>query len=201
MLVVVDYGMGNLHSLMYALNRVDLKATVSADPEVIKNATALIIPGVGAFKDAIDLLDSSGLSLLIKEHAKKGTYILGICLGMQLLFEKSYEFGCFDGLGLIKGSIDKLNVDLKVPHMGWNSLVLKNKNDPILKYIKDGEYVYFVHSFYKPVDEFTIAYAEYETNVSGIVRSNNVYGMQFHPEKSSDVGERLLKGFKEMITS
>ena len=203
MIAIVDYGCGNLYSLQCSLNFLNLESKITSDPEDIKSADKIILPGVGAFGDAVELLKKSGLDEVVKSEAAKGKYILGICLGMQLLFEKSFEYGEHKGLGLIKGEVcplsDDIKTDLKIPHMGWNSLDIKNINDPIFKYTKNGDYVYYVHSFYaKNCDEALLATSEYEVLVAGLVKNKNVYGAQFHPEKSGDVGLNLLKAFAEL---
>lgn len=203
MIAIVDYGCGNLYSLQCSLNFLNLETVVTSDPEVIKSANKIILPGVGAFGDAVELLRKSGLDEVVKSEAAKGKYILGICLGMQLLFDKSYEYGEHTGLGLIKGEVcplsDDIKSDIKIPHMGWNSLCINDITDPIFKYTKNGDYVYYVHSFYaKNCDEALLAYSEYEIKVPGLVKNKNVYGAQFHPEKSGDVGLNLLKAFAEL---
>ena len=197
--VIIDYGMGNLASVERAFEKLGVDVKISSREEDLRNAKSLILPGVGAFRDAIKLLDESGLSKVIKEEVAKGKYLIGICLGMQLLYDKGYEYGDYDGLGLIKGTIEYLDVKLKVPHMGWNNLKF-NKQDPILKYIKEDDYVYFVHSYYAISDNSELlAYSEYEKNVPAIVRKKNVYGIQFHPEKSGETGLNILKAYKEII--
>lgn len=203
MIAIVDYGCGNLYSLQCSLNFLNLESVITSDPEVIKSADKIILPGVGAFGDAVELLKSSGLDEVVKNEAAKGKYILGICLGMQLLFEKSYEYGEHNGLGLIKGDVcplsNDIKSDLKIPHMGWNSLNISDINDSIFKYTKNGDYVYYVHSFYaKNCDEALLATSDYEVSVPGLVKNKNVYGAQFHPEKSGDVGLNLLKAFAEL---
>lgn len=203
MIAIVDYGCGNLYSLQCSLNFLNLESVITSDPEIIKKADRIILPGVGAFGDAVDLLSKSGLDEVVKAEAKKGKYILGICLGMQLLFDKSYEYGEHKGLGLVKGEVcplsDDIKGDLKIPHMGWNSLSVKDINDPIFKYTKNGDYVYFVHSFYaKNCDKALLATSDYEVSVPALVKNGNVYGAQFHPEKSGDVGLNLLKAFAEL---
>ena len=203
MIAIVDYGCGNLYSLQCSLNFLNLETVVTSDPEVIKSADKIILPGVGAFGDAVKLLNNSGLAEVVKKEAAKGKYILGICLGMQLLFEKSFEYGEHTGLGLIKGEVcplsDDIKSDIKIPHMGWNSLCINDITDPIFKYTKNGDYVYYVHSFYaKNCDEALLAYSDYEVTVPGLVKNKNVYGAQFHPEKSGDVGLNLLKAFAEL---
>lgn len=203
MIAIIDYGVGNLFSLESSLKAIGAKTVVSGDPEVIKSADKLILPGVGAFEDAAKKLKSSGLDEIIKKETEKGKPLLGICLGMQMLFDKSYEFGCFEGLGLIKGEIrpisERIPEGLKIPHIGWNALKFTKNDCPIFKYIKDGDYVYFVHS-YSAVgcDDDIVAYTEYGADLTAAVAKGNVYGCQFHPEKSSDVGLAILKAFNEL---
>lgn len=202
MTAIVDYGCGNLFSISRSLEKLGISCTITGDRDIIASADKIILPGVGAFEDAAKKLEESGLGDFLKELAAQGKYILGICLGMQLLFEKSYEYGCHNGLGLIKGSIvsfeGKIDRSLKIPHMGWNKLS-KVKDDPILRYAGENDYVYFVHSYYgTDCDSNIICTAEYDVAVPAIVRENNVYGMQFHPEKSGDRGLLLLKAFCEM---
>ena len=191
--------MGNLASVQRAFEKLEVDVKISNKEEDLREAKSLILPGVGAFRDAIELLDESGLSSVIKEEALSGKYIIGICLGMQLLYEESHEYGAYKGLGLINVSIEYLDVNLKIPHMGWNNLKF-NKQDPILKYIKEDEYAYFVHSYYAVSDNSEVlAYADYEKKVPAIVRKNNVYGIQFHPEKSGETGFNILRAYKEII--
>ncbi len=202
MIAIVDYGCGNLFSISSSAKALGLDVVVTGDAEKIKNADRIILPGVGAFEDAINKLRSSGLADVIIEEAKNGKPILGICLGMQLLFDKSYEYGEFEGLGLIKGEICPFEGDidksLKIPHMGWNKLIFK-ANNPIFKYISDGDYMYFVHSYYgKKCEESLLAVSEYDVLVPAVVNNKNVYGMQFHPEKSGEKGLLLLKAFSEI---
>ncbi|OEF99561.1 imidazole glycerol phosphate synthase, glutamine amidotransferase subunit [Vulcanibacillus modesticaldus] len=197
--IIIDYGLGNIGSLEKAFNSLGIETKVSSNLDEIKNANSIILPGVGAFRDAINSLNDMNLIPAIKEHVDQGKYLLGICLGMQLLYEKSYENGEFEGLGLISGNVEMLDIDLKVPHMGWNNLKFA-KNDEILKYIKEDDYVYFVHSYYvNSTNEELIAYTEYGKIIPSIVRKQNVYGMQFHPEKSGQVGLNLLKAYGELI--
>ena len=197
--VILDYNVGNLDSVLKGFERVGIKAIVSKDIDVIKNATSLILPGVGAFKESMDSLNASGLVPTIMEHINKGKYLLGICLGMQLLYEDSYEFGYHKGLGVIKGSIKKIEGNVKIPHMGWNNLRF-NKEDKILKYIKEDDYVYFVHSYYvSSNNEELLVYTNYGPLIPAIVRRGNVYATQFHPEKSGEVGLKILKAYGEMI--
>lgn len=197
--IIIDYGLGNIDSVKRAFKKAGIETKVSKDIDEIKNCNSIILPGVGAFRDAIDSLTNMNLIPVIKEQVEKGKFIIGICLGMQLLYDKSYENGEYEGLGLIEGTIEKIDVDLKIPHMGWNN-IKSHKNDPILKYINEDEYVYFVHSYYaKSKNEELVAYANYGINVPAIVRKNNIYGIQFHPEKSSQVGLKILKAYREMI--
>lgn len=200
MIAIVDYGMGNLRSVENALDFLGIQSIITSDKETILNSDGIILPGVGAFPDAIDNIKEAGLDKVLKEAVNKGKPLLGICLGMQLLFEESDEVKLSKGLGFLKGRIEKLNIDLKVPHMGWNSLNME-KESPILNGIKKGSHVYFVHSYYAVTGEEGIlnAYADYGVKVPGIVSKGNVYGIQFHPEKSGEIGLRMLKNFGEMI--
>ena len=202
MVAIVDYGVGNLFSLQCSLNAIGAEVTVTADPEVLKSADQVLLPGVGAFGDAADKLRSTGLDKVLKELAAAGKPLLGICLGMQLLFEKGYEYGEHEGLGLIKGSVVPMEgvipADLKIPHIGWNALKFKNPS-PLFRNIKDGDCVYFVHSFYAAdCDENVIATAEYGAELTAAVASKNVFGCQFHPEKSGTVGLEILKAFTQL---
>lgn len=208
MIAVIDYGVGNLFSLLSSLNYVGLDTKLTNDIEEIKNAKGIILPGVGAFRDAIGNLEKYGLKETLISEAKKGKPFLGICLGMQMLFEKSYEYGEYEGLGLINGTVEEIkkyiskNSDLKIPHMGWNSLAINDgfKDDKILKDVDNNEYVYYVHSYFAKTDiKNIVAYSEYGTKIPGIVKNENVYGMQFHPEKSGDTGLKLLKNWGELI--
>lgn len=197
--IIIDYGLGNLESLNIALNKAGIQAKISRRKDEIEKADSLILPGVGAFRDAVSSLKELNLIPPIKKHVNRGKFLAGICLGMQLLYEKSYEYGEYEGLGLIKGSISKLDIGLKVPHMGWNNLKF-SKDDEVLKYIKEDDYVYFVHSYYaNSSNEELVAYAEYEKKIPAIVRKNNIYGFQFHPEKSAQAGFNLLMAYGEMI--
>ena len=208
MIAVIDYGVGNLFSLLSSLNYVGLDTKLTYNIEEIKNAKGIILPGVGAFRDAIGNLEKYGLKETLINEAKKGKPFLGICLGMQMLFEKSYEYGEYEGLGLINGTVEEIkkyipeNSDLKIPHMGWNSLAINDgfKDDKILKDVDNNEYVYYVHSYFAKTDmKNIVAYSEYGTKIPGIVKNENVYGMQFHPEKSGDTGLKLLKNWGELI--
>ena len=208
MIAVIDYGVGNLFSLLSSLNYVGLHTKLTNDIEEIKNANGIILPGVGAFRDAIGNLEKYGLKETLISEARKGKPFLGICLGMQMLFEKSYEYGEYEGLGLINGTVEEIkkyipeNSDLKIPHMGWNSLIINErfKDDKILKDVDNNEYVYYVHSYFTKTDmKNIVTYSEYGTKIPGIVKNENVYGMQFHPEKSGDTGLKLLKNWGELI--
>lgn len=203
MIVIIDYGVGNLHSIKSALDYLKIENKVSKDVDEILNADGLILPGVGAFGDAMENLTNTGLIPTIRKFVESGKKLLGICLGAQLLYEKSFELGEYEGLGFIKGEVipfkGLIDKELKIPHMGWNELIF-NKNDKILKYIKEKEQVYYVHSYFiKSEGTEVIASSEYDINVPGIVCYENIYGMQFHPEKSGTTGLNLLKAFGELI--
>lgn len=202
MIAIVDYGVGNLFSLQSSLAAIGAAAVVTADPELFRAADKIILPGVGAFGDAVQKLRESGLANLIKELASAGKPLLGICLGMQLLFEKSYEFGEFEGLGLIPGVVrpiaEVIPADCKIPHIGWNALHFTRKS-PLFAHISDGDCVYFVHSFYAAdCEEHVLATAEYGAELTAAVAKDNVYGCQFHPEKSGAVGLAILKAFADL---
>lgn len=204
MIAVINYGVGNLFSLVGSLEHLGIEAVVTSDAETIKKADRIILPGVGAFADAKQKLIDTGLVPVLNEEVKKGKPLLGICLGMQMLFKKSYEYGEHEGLGYIKGEVCQLNndisSDLKVPHIGWNKLIIKDKSNPMLKYTNEGDYVYYVHSFYaKNCDDALVAYSEYGVNVPGLVNHKNVFGAQFHPEKSGKVGLDMLRAFNEVV--
>ena len=201
MIAIVDYGVGNLFSLNCSLAAIGAEVTVTSNPEVLRNADHILLPGVGAFGDAAQKLRSNGLDQVLVQLAKQGKPLLGICLGMQLLFEKSYEYGEHTGLGLIPGQVvpmaGKIPAELKIPHIGWNAL-RKQQDHPLLKYIREGDCVYFVHSYYAAnCDEAVIASAEYGKELTAAVAYRNVYGCQFHPEKSGPVGLAILKAFLE----
>lgn len=202
MISIVDYGVGNLFSLKCSLAAIGEEVTVTGDPQALRRSGKLILPGVGAFQDAADKLRSTGLDALIREEAARGKPILGICLGMQLLFEKSYEFGEHRGLGLIPGTVVPMAgfipEALKIPHIGWNALRLR-KESPLFRYIQDGDFVYFVHSFFAAqCDGYVIADTEYGQNLTAAVQKENVYGCQFHPEKSGNVGLNILRAFAQL---
>ena len=203
MIAIVDYGVGNLFSLASSVKSLGLEVTITRDAAELRAADHILLPGVGAFADAMDKLTATGLVPVLKEETKH-TPLLGICLGMQLLFDKSYEFGEHEGLGLIPGQVCPLAEDLtdpalKIPHIGWNALDITRPDDPLFRYVQNGEYVYYVHSFYaKDCAASTLATSEYSIPVTGAVRRGLVYGTQFHPEKSGDTGLRLLKAFAEL---
>ena len=202
MIAIVDYGVGNLFSLSRSLAYVGADVCVTGDREKIKRADKILLPGVGAFGDAIKKLRAACLDEVLVSEAKKGKPILGICLGMQLLFDKSFEYGEHTGLGLIKGQIrpiaDKIEKNLKVPHIGWNSLEFTEKKSELFKYIHDGDFVYFVHSYYAAdCEQSVIANAEYGAKLTAAVQNGNVYGCQFHPEKSGKTGLAILRAFCE----
>ena len=201
MIAIIDYGVGNLFSLRSSLNKIGADTVVTADPAVIAQADKLILPGVGAFADAAKKLKDSSLDKVIKAEAAAGKPIMGICLGMQMLFEKSYEYGEHEGLGLLKGSVipmeGSIPANLKIPHIGWNALKFE-KDSKLFKYIKEGDCVYFVHSFYASgCEDSLIATAEYGRDLTAAVAKDNVMGCQFHPEKSGDVGLNILRAFCE----
>lgn len=206
MVAIVDYGVGNLFSLKCSFASLGADVVVTDDPAVLKNADHIILPGVGAFGDAAEKLQRSGLVEVIKERAANGTPLLGICLGMQLLFETSYEYGKHEGLGLLKGSVKPIadvlpSTEYKIPHIGWNALRFKRSN-PLFSHIQEGDCVYFVHSYYATdCDDSVIATAEYGAELTAAVASGNVYGCQFHPEKSGTVGLNILKAFVELTES
>lgn len=197
---IIDYGMGNLRSVEKAFQYLGCEAKIIDEVKMIRDADALVLPGVGAFPDAMELLNKKGFSNAIKEEVKKGKLILGICLGMQLLFDKSYEVKEVDGLHLLKGEIKEIKTNLKVPHIGWNSLIIR-KNVPLLKKIKNGDNVYFVHSYYltNGDEEDIYAITEYGIEIPAVVCKDNIFSCQFHPEKSGDVGLQILKNFAELI--
>ena len=200
MIAIVDYGAGNIFSVKNALDYLGLENRLTSDKEFIKSADEIILPGVGAFPSAMKMLENSGLVETIKSEATKKPF-LGICLGMQLIFEKGYEFEECDGLGLIKGSVRKMeNTDLIITHMGWNKLEILN-NCKLLDGLGDNEYVYFVHSYKAECDDKNIsAYCEYGGRVPALVHDGKyVYGAQFHPEKSGETGLKILKNFGGLI--
>ena len=201
MIAILDYGVGNLFSLKSSFGVIGAEAVVTADPAVIRKADRLILPGVGAFADAAEKLRQSGLDRVLTEEAAKGKPLMGICLGMQLLFERSFEYGEHEGLGLLKGEIrpiaEQIPQGLKIPQMGWNGLIIKRES-PLLRYTREGDFVYFVHS-YSAVgcDDSLLAVTEYGAELTACVGKGNVFGCQFHPEKSGNVGLNILRAFCE----
>lgn len=206
MIAIIDYGVGNLFSLTASLRYLGAEVKVTGEKKDIEAADRIILPGVGAFADAKKKLDQTGLVDTILEQTGNGKPLLGICLGMQLLFEESHEYGVHKGLGLIKGTIASIDADLKsagieglkVPHIGWNALEFDTQ-EPLFRHNKPGDHVYYVHSFYgKDCEESTIAVSQYGIPITGAVRSGKVYGTQFHPEKSGEAGLNILKAFMEV---
>ena len=202
MIAIVDYGVGNLFSLISSFKKIGADITVTSDPNVISAADGIILPGVGAFEDAARKLRESGLDKVIINETKNGKKLMGICLGMQMLFEKSYEYGEHDGLGLLKGKIvpmkGSIPANLKIPHIGWNALHF-TRESALFKYINKDDCVYFVHSFYATdCDDSVIATAEYGKELTAAVQNGNIMGCQFHPEKSGMVGLNILRAFCEM---
>lgn len=203
MVAIIDYGVGNLFSLSSSFHAIGQEAVVTSDVATIEAAERIILPGVGAFADAMEKLRRSGLDRVLIEQARQGKPIMGICLGMQMLFDKSFEYGEHAGLGLIRGTIqpiaDVIDPALKIPHIGWNALHFVKKDCPLFRYIREGDYVYFVHSFYAAHCEAAlVATAEYSVDLTAAVQQENVYGCQFHPEKSGDIGLKILKAFCEL---
>ena len=204
MIAIIDYGVGNLFSLCSSLKSIGAEAVVTPDPAVIRAADRIILPGVGAFADAAEKLRATGLDQVLLEEAARGKKIMGICLGMQMLFEESHEYGIHKGLGLIPGRVvpmaGYIPEGLKIPHIGWNPLILKGESKhPLLKYVEEGDCVYFVHSYFATdCTESVIATAEYGKELTAAVAKDNVMGCQFHPEKSGKVGLNILKAFCEL---
>ena len=203
MIAIVDYGVGNLFSLESSFRAIGADVTVTSDADVLRSADKIVLPGVGAFEDAAAKLFASGLAEVVCEEARAGKPLLGICLGMQLLLEYSLEYGRHRGLGLIKGEIHPISevipAGLKIPHIGWNALSFGESKSELFKYLDEGDFVYFVHSFSGAMCEAsTIATTEYGAPLVAAVGSGNVYGCQFHPEKSGSVGLKILQAFAEM---
>ena len=202
MVAIVDYGVGNLFSLKSSFAAIGAETVVTGDPAVLRSADKIILPGVGAFEDAARKLRESGLDAVLKQLAAEGKPLMGICLGMQLLFEKSFEYGEHEGLGLIPGQVvpmaGVIPKELKIPHIGWNGLRFRRET-PLFRHIKEGDCVYFVHSYYAVAcDDYVVADTEYGAMLTAAVARGNVYGCQFHPEKSGDVGLAILRAFVEM---
>ena len=202
MTAIIDYGVGNLFSLECSLSSIGEETVITNDLKVLEKADRLVLPGVGAFRDAREALRKSGLEEGILDLVAKGKPILGICLGMQLLFDKDYEDGVYEGLGLISGEVraigEVIPKELKIPHIGWNALSIK-KNSRLFKYINDGDYVYFVHSYHAvKCEDDTTSVTDYGAPLTASVEKGNVFGCQFHPEKSGEVGLSILKAFVEI---
>lgn len=201
MIAIVDYGMGNLKSVYKALKKVGVDATITSKASVIDDASAIVLPGVGAFKDCMGNLSNLNLLQSITQSIQKGKPYLGICLGLQILFGESEEFGSTEGLGILKGRVVRFSgTDLKIPHMGWNTVKLKNP-PPIFAHVSDNSYFYFVHSYYVvPQDDSLVAgTTEYGAEFTSMVWKDNVIATQFHPEKSQHLGLNVLKEFDEFV--
>ncbi len=201
MIAIVDYGVGNLFSVCSSLKKVGAETVVTSDKKVLERADKILLPGVGAFEDAARKLKETGLGEVVVKEVQKGKYLMGICLGMQLLFEKSYEYGEHQGLGLLKGNVipikGYINEELNVPHIGWNGLRFK-KEHFLFKYLKEGDCAYFVHSYFaSDCNDSVIATTEYGKELTAAVGKDNVLGCQFHPEKSGEVGLNILRAFIE----
>lgn len=202
MIAIIDYGVGNLFSLQSSLKYIGVDSVITSDEAVLKACDSVILPGVGAFGDAVEKLKNTGLDKVVCDQAQCGKPLMGICLGMQLLFDKSYEYGEHNGLGLIKGEVvpmdGRLPADLRIPHIGWNELRFKRQS-PLLKYVKDGDFVYFVHSFFVDGNNpNAVAVTDYGADISAVVADGNVFGCQFHPEKSGETGLSILRAFSEL---
>ncbi|QHS24087.1 imidazole glycerol phosphate synthase subunit HisH [Virgibacillus sp. MSP4-1] len=205
MIAIIDYGAGNLKSVQHALTTLGFESEIVSSKEKIIESDALILPGVGAFRDAMHQLKSMDLAETIKNQAENGKPILGICLGLQLFYETSYENGTWEGLGLLEGEIVRFRDDVKVPHMGWNTLIPHSDVNPekgLAEGVSETDYAYFVHSYYaEPKNqEEVVLWSDYGVKFPAAVQKGNIYGMQFHPEKSSEVGMKLLKNFGELVT-
>ena len=201
MIAIVDYGVGNLFSIRSSLEMIGAESIVTSEGDMIRKADKILLPGVGAFEDARAKLKKSGLDKVVLEEVKKGKKLLGICLGMQMLFERSYEYGEHEGLALLSGSVvpmqGSIPSSLNVPHIGWNALKV-TASHPIFKYTKDGDFVYFVHSFYASgCEDSLLATTEYGIEMTAAVAKDNIAGMQFHPEKSGECGLNILRAFAE----
>ncbi|MDR1438450.1 MAG: imidazole glycerol phosphate synthase subunit HisH [Clostridiales bacterium] len=203
MIAIIDYGVGNLFSLAGSLRHMGIDSAVTSDPDAIRASRAVILPGVGAFGDAVGKFRARGLEPLLREEVARGKPLLGVCVGMQLLFARSFEFGEHEGLSFLKGDVrplaDDIPTSLKTPQIGWNSLTFERQGDPLLKYTKEGDFVYYVHSYYATgCGDSLVAWSEYGARVPGVVHRGNVFGTQFHPEKSGTVGLLILKAFSEL---
>lgn len=203
MISVVDYGVGNLHSVAKALEKVGAQARVTSDWKEVGKSDGVVLPGVGAFKDSMDAMHRSDLASAIKDYIASGKPFLGVCVGLQMLFAESEEFGISKGLGIFPGRVVKFAQGQKVPHMGWNQIQIKKSANPLLKGLKDGDYLYFVHSYYVVPENSAIiaAQSSYGTDFTCMVWEKNVFGTQFHPEKSQTVGLKIYENFKNLIQS
>lgn len=206
MIGIVDYGVGNIFSIKRSFEKIGIEAELISDCDLLGKCDKLILPGVGAFGDAFKKLEAAGMKEAVLSEVKKGKYLMGICLGMQLLLTEGEEYGVHKGLDIISGKVKSMkdlikDPNLKIPHMGWNALELTEKgtNSPLLKNIKQGDYVYFVHSYScVECDNNVLAYSDYSYPVTAIIEKDNVYGLQFHPEKSGDVGLSILEAFGQL---
>jgi len=203
MLAIIDYGVGNLFSLRCSLERIGADVVVTNDVETIRKADRVILPGVGAFGDASAKLRENGLDQVVIEHAKSGKPLMGICLGMQMLFERSFEYGEYDGLGLLTGKVISMKgiipAELQIPHIGWNALKFHGAPSPLFRYIREKDFVYFVHSYFAAdCEDSLIASTDYGAQLTAAVAKDNIFGCQFHPEKSGDVGLNILRAFLEV---
>jgi glutamine amidotransferase len=201
MIAIIDYGMGNLRSVQAGLDYVGQDVCITDDPKKIADAGAVVLPGVGAFRDAIDRLEKTGLGDAFRKAVESGKPCLGICLGLQLLFSESEEGGIYGGLDLVPGRVIRFSNQLKVPHMGWNQIEIKKTESPLFRDIPDRSYMYFVHSYYaKPEDESVVAATtNYGVDFTSIIARDNLFATQFHPEKSQDIGLQLLRNFGSLI--
>lgn len=202
MIAIINYGMGNLRSVQAGLEHVGQRAFVTDDPKEVMNAPAVVLPGVGAFRDAIEKLEQTGMGDAFREAVQSGKPCLGVCLGLQLLFSESEEGGVYHGLGIIPGRVVRFSDRLKVPHMGWNQLNIKKPDAPIFQDIPEGSYMYFVHSYYVQPDDSAViaATTDYGIEFTSIIARDNLFATQFHPEKSQEIGLRLLRNFGSLIT-
>ncbi len=201
MIAIVDYGVGNLHSVAKALERVGADAHVTSEPKDISDAAAVVLPGVGAFKDSMDALRRSDLAQAVTNALRSGKPFLGICLGLQMLFSVSEEFGLTQGLSLLPGRVVRFGKNQKVPHLGWNEVKITKPNNPLFEGISDGSHFYFVHSYYVVPEDpaVTAAVSDYDGAFTSMVWKDNLFAVQFHPEKSQEVGLRMLENFKKLV--
>lgn len=203
MITVVDYGVGNLHSVAKAFEKVGAKTRVTSDWKDVEGSDGVVLPGVGAFKDSMDAMHRSDLAKAIKGYIASGKPFLGVCVGLQMLFAESEEFGISKGLGIFPGRVVKFEAGQKVPHMGWNQVRIKKDGNPLLKGVKDGEYLYFLHSYYvvPEKDSIVAAKTSYGVDFTCMVWEKNVFGTQFHPEKSQTAGLKIYENFKDLVNN